>query len=94
MKISQAHYQHMLQSVKAICPSREALATRRDAIKAKGRAKDIEMCLRWDLFYGADLTKFICDNVYIYCEDAYSYCDDGHVDTALKRIVKEIEAAA
>ena len=87
MKISQAHYQHMLQSIKAVCPSREALATRRDAIKAEGRAKDIEMRLRWDLSYNANLTKFICDNV-------YSYCNDGHVDTALKRIVKEIEAAA
>jgi hypothetical protein len=48
------------------------------------RVKDPEKRIRWDLSYAAGLTRFICD-------DIYPYANDGHVDTALRAIVKELQ---
>lgn len=38
---------------------------------------------RWDWCYKANLSKWICDNL-------YSYMDDTHIDTALKQITKGV----
>jgi len=47
--------------------------------------KDVEKRLRWDLLYSATDPAWVCDNLYPLD------LDDTHIDTALKRIVKELE---
>lgn len=41
---------------------------------------DLDKRYRWDLLYEANLSKWICDNV-------YPYANDTHLDTALRSIV-------
>lgn len=80
MKIKPEHYQHMKLEIEKILPN---LPEIKAAIQ---NAKDFNKRLRWDLSYKAKLTPYICDNI-------YSYADDSHIDTALKRIAKELEIA-
>lgn len=47
--------------------------------------KDIEKRLRWDMMWGAVNSSWVCDNIYPIG------MHDTHIDTALKRIVKELE---
>ena len=80
MKIKPEHYQHMLIAMRA------AQALQPTATRASYEAKGLTAKRhRWDLFYAAGLLAWICDNVYI-------YADDEHIDTALRSIVKELEA--
>ena len=80
MKITPEHYAHMKT---AIAPFASVIDAMRADILATGKAKDPEKRLRWDLTYKADLTKWICANL-------YSYADDSHIDTVLKKIVSEL----
>jgi hypothetical protein len=81
MKIRPEHYAHLRN---ALAPFAAEIPTIRAGILAEGKAKDVEMRLRWDLTYRANLTSWICKNI-------YDYCDDTHVDTALRAIMREIE---
>lgn len=70
---------------------RDALKRNADlipAFKAKiaqdPRVKDAAMRLRWDLAWYSDLGQFF--NAVL-----YKYANDEHIDTALRRIMKEIE---
>jgi hypothetical protein len=83
MKIIPDHYAHMKSAIE---PLAGQIEERRAAIVEEGRAKDVEMRLRWDLMYAAGLTRWLCDVI-------YPYADDTHVDTALRRIISEIEPA-
>lgn len=47
---------------------------------------DVEKRLRWDLCYMAHLTEYICMKI-------YPYANDDHIDTALRKIMKEWEAS-
>jgi hypothetical protein len=77
MKIKPEHYAYMKMAIDAL-PKDQVLAH-----KEKKLGKDIDMRFRWDLFYAANLATWVCDN-------CYSYLNDTHIDTALKRIVKEL----
>jgi hypothetical protein len=83
MKMTVEHYNHIKS---AIMPNKEKIKAHRQFIVNEGKAKDVEKRLRWDLTYYANLSGWICDNL-------YSYLDDTHVDTALRQIVREIEPA-
>ncbi len=78
MKIRPEHYQHMLEAMRATLAEYPQASW--SAYNAAGRSA---MVHRWDLCHLADLTKFICDNI-------YSYANDTHIDTALRSIIKEI----
>jgi hypothetical protein len=84
MKIQPAHYAFMKAAIGAF--TSEDVASRRQAIVAEGKAKDVATRLRWDLSYAANLTPFICKHV-------YPYADDSHVDTALRQIMRECFAS-
>lgn len=82
MKIKPEHYAHMLA---AMCDAQAARPTEtRDYYARMGFGKDTAKRHRWDLCYAAQLSSWICDNL-------YSYMDDTHIDTALRSIVKELE---
>ena len=82
MKMLPEHYAYMKQ---AISPNAKKIADHRKFIINENKSKDVEMRLRWDLAYYAKLSQWISDNL-------YSYLNDAHIDTALKSIVKELEA--
>ena len=84
MKIKADHYEHMKQAIAAVW-TKEKHEAHRTFIINEGKAKDVEKRLRWDWSYYAQLTAYLCDHV-------YPYADDNHVDTALRAIIKELEA--
>lgn len=71
MKISKEHYKH-LES--AILPLMKEIPL--SLYVEKGLS---EKRYRWDLSYRANLSTWICDNI-------YPYADDSHLDTALRQI--------
>jgi len=82
MKMSAEHYEYLKN---AIAPMADKIRSHRKFIENEGKSKDIEKRLRWDLTYYAGLSQWICDNL-------YEYLNDDHIDTALRRIVSELES--
>jgi hypothetical protein len=93
MKITSAHYAHMKFAIAKI-PAKDVTAVREfivnerktQAIECIGnerKAQDIDMRLRWDIAHRAGLTSWFCDEI-------YSYADDDHIDTALRKIMREL----
>lgn len=80
MKIKAEHY----AALKSIIGSfnREQVL----AYKALKLGKDPERRFRWDLFYCARRSG--AEKIAL--EDIYRYANDTHLDTALKRIVREL----
>jgi hypothetical protein len=61
---------------------------REDWLRHHTKPKDLQKRLRWDFFWkihSADRGPLM--------QELYSYLDDTHIDTALKRIVKEVKLA-
>lgn len=83
MKITPKHYEHMKAAMSARA---DLIPAMREQLATDPRVKNAEMRLRWDLFHDAGLTRWVCDNV-------YSYANDTHIDTALRSIMRDIEAA-
>lgn len=84
MKIETEAYEHMKRQIALIGAAK--IKAHRQFVINEGKAKDVEKRLRWDLSYYAQLTPFICDEIYP------KGCDDSHVDTALRQIMREIAA--
>jgi hypothetical protein len=85
MKIKPEHYDHMRSAIQEVVKKLpDGIEGYRQELIAEGKAKDIEKRLRWDMSYLARLTPFICENI-------YSYANDDHVDTALRRIMQEVQ---
>lgn len=78
MKIKPEHFAQMKDAIAGI-PA-EKVAAHRQFILNEGKAKDVEMRLRWDLLHSALGSRWICDNL-------YPYANDDHIDTALRNIV-------
>jgi hypothetical protein len=45
--------------------------------------RDLDMRLRWDCLWSSVPSRWVCDNI-------YPYANDEHLDTALRRILKEV----
>ena len=73
MKIKPEHYEYMKSAILG-----NAKAPTLPDYLAKGLT---EKRWRWDLFYMANLSRWVCDNV-------YSYANDDHIDTALRNILR------
>ena len=84
MKITPEHYEHLKNEISQI--SREQVAAHREYLKTHSRVKDLEMRLRWDCLYLRRLSPWLCENV-------YKYANDDHIDTALRRIMSELDLA-
>ena len=81
MKIQAEHYNFMRAK---LAPFKGQIEQFRQRIINEGKAGDAEKRLRWNLAYLADLTWWLCENV-------YTYANDAHIDTALRSIMKELE---
>lgn len=88
MKIESGHYEKLKKLVSATA-TKERLAEHRAALVEYGKCQDVEMRIRWDAFYCIPH-----EHRRLLCQELYNYLDDDHIDTALKKIIKEIEAGA
>jgi hypothetical protein len=84
MKIKPEHYAHMRDAIGALHLV-ESVEDYRTRLAADPRVKDVDVRLRWDLLHAAVPSRWVCDNV-------YPYANDTHLDTALRRIVRELFA--
>lgn len=81
MKMSQDHYGYIYNAIK----KNEAIIEKHRACLLKDpRVKDLEKRLRWDMLYTSVSSQWVCDNL-------YPYLNDDHIDTALRRIFKELD---
>ena len=78
MKMQQAHYNMMKQAISEL-PRDQMLA-----FKANDLGKNKEKFFIWGLFKAAKLHFTATDFLYL-------YLDDSHIETALKRIAKELD---
>ena len=78
MKMKLAHYNMMKQAI-AELPRDQMLA-----FKANDLGKNKEKFFIWGLFKAANLHFTATDYLYL-------YLDDSHIETALKRIAKELD---
>ena len=78
MKITSEHYNFLKTQISKL-PRDSVMAH-----KALNLGGDKQKRFRWDLLYATQMPNWISDNL-------YSYLTDIHIDTALKRIVTELE---
>ena len=78
MKMQQAHYNMMKQAISEL-PRDQMLA-----FKANDLGKNKEKFFVWGLFRAAKLHFTATDYLYLYLEDS-------HIETALRRIAKELD---
>jgi hypothetical protein len=81
MKILPEHYEYMKNKMSERSVE---LFGRYSLIHAEGKAQDIDKRVRWDLARDVGLVPFFCDTL-------YKYANDDHIDTALRKIIEEIQ---
>lgn len=74
MKIKPEHVAHMKAAILA-----NSKAPTLPSYLARGLT---EKRWRWDLFYAAGLSSWVCANI-------YPYANDEHIDTALRSITRD-----
>lgn len=77
MKIKTEHYQEMKKAIEAL-PRDKVLEH-----KALELGNDKQKRFLWDVFWAAKLYKLTSDCL-------YDYLNDDHIETALKKIAKEL----
>ena len=77
MKMKKEDYQYLKARLEHLT---EKIQPHREWIIADGKAKDVEMRLRWDLLHAAKINGFIISTL-------YPYLNDSHIDTALRKIM-------
>lgn len=82
MKIRLDHYLHIkMEIAKAV--SKERAQTYKQFLISEGRYKCLETRLIFDFAAMANLTTFVCDNI-------YPYANDDHLKTAYRRACIEL----
>ena len=82
MKIKPENYVIMHDAIAKISESMN-LRSYIELLREDPRVKDPFKRMRWDLLSAAVGSRWICDNL-------YEYADDTHIDTALRRIMREL----
>ena len=82
MKMTIEHYTELKVSIAKI--PEDHFKKHKQFIIKEGKAIDINKRLRWDCFW------FACKNECDLSHDLYEYLNDDHVDTALKKIIKDL----
>jgi hypothetical protein len=81
MKVKQEHYDYIKTAIEGIGLAN--IVAHREALKDDPRVRDLDMRLRWDCLWSSVPSRWVCDNI-------YPYANDEHLDTALRRILKEV----
>ena len=95
MKMQSHHYTAIDVAIRGLFAQYgEKLAAHKTALCNDPRVKDVAKRFRWDVFSATGITATNAHNIRP-GENAlplYDYLDDSHIDTALKRIIADIEA--
>jgi len=83
MKMEWEHYCHLRDAISKVW-TQEKHNLHRQFIVNEGKSKDVERRLRWDWLYYAQMSSWICANL-------YPYINDNHINTALKRIMADLD---
>lgn len=85
MKIKPEHYEYMRAAIASLVEVKgePVLREHYELLKTDDRVRDVGKRFRWDLQYAAKISAWVCDNI-------YPYAEDDHIDTAMRRIVKEL----
>ena len=87
MKITTEHYNQLLE---AITPLRDNLAWHKENVLSKDeRVRDINKRLRWDAF-SLVAPHATPSGDWPLIDTLYKYLDDDHIDTALRKVMKEL----
>lgn len=81
MKIKPEHYKYLSDAITAVLdrnPTAVARYERGDFPRATA-VKDLQKRFCFDLLAAAQISMWVCDEL-------YPYCDDSHIYTALRRI--------
>lgn len=82
MKMTAEHYKFIKSRINY---EKQDVLKYKQSLKSDPRVKDIDKRLRWDLFYFAMPVAWDP-------KELYGYLNDNHIDTALKKIMKELYA--
>lgn len=90
MKIKEEHYQQLKAAFEKLVSQKgvEILTQHKTGLKTDPRVKNLDKRFRWDCFW---LTKRLGNFKGEFLDELYKYVDDTHIDTALKRVVKELK---
>jgi len=81
MKIKPEHYEQIKQ---VFAQNKDEITNYRTALlELEKRPKDLEKRLRWDALNVLLGSHWICHNI-------YPYANDDHLDSALKKAIKEL----
>lgn len=80
MKMTAEHYKFIKSRINY---EKKDVLKYKQSLKSDPRVKDIDKRLRWDLFYFAMPVAW--DS-----KELYGYLNDNHIDTALRKIMKEL----
>ncbi len=97
MKIKREHYEYIREAMRPFAPRaaqlREELPRTRPDRYGPNGAGNLEKRVRWDIFNAAIPSVWVCDNLYRDGMNGPSTgVNDEHIDTALRAIMREIEA--
>lgn len=81
MKIKPEHYQILKEKLSSLLPQLAADHYRR--LKLDPKVKDINERFRWDCLWAAKVPHETMSEI-------YKYANDEHIDTVLKKIIKEL----
>ena len=82
MKMDESTYSHMLEFCKEWLPCDKVQAYRTQ-LQADHRVKDIDLRLRWDIFWMVFKHSLVL-------REAVKDLKDDHIDTALRRLMREL----
>lgn len=97
MKIKPEHYAHMRDAIAALpftpAERRATILEKQPERYGNGGPGDLEKRVRWDMLWAAVGSSWICDNLYREgVNGPYTGVNDTHIDTALRAIMREVEA--
>ena len=82
MKMDESTYSHMLEFCKEWLPC-DKVQVYRTQLQADHRVKDIDLRLRWDIFWMVFKHSLVL-------REAVKDLKDDHIDTALRRLMREL----
>ena len=83
MKIKPEHYNYLKEQIQKL----DINQIRLDLLNSSKQPKNFQLRLQWDCLYAANLSTWICDNL-------YSYMNDDNITSALNAIFKELNQFA
>jgi hypothetical protein len=93
MKIKPEHFEIIKKAIEPHDTTENRAIYREGRFHKAATTKDVNKRYRWDLFWHAQrLANPFGPSVKWVCDTLYPYLDDDHIDTALRSIVKPLEA--